>query len=114
MKAQPVEDAGSDAARADVWLWRARYFKTRALAAAFVSKGRLRLRRGALNQRVERPGFRLRVDDVLVFMIGERLHTVRIRALGTRRGPATEAQGLYEVLPPRGAPNTQKETQPHA
>jgi ribosomal 50S subunit-recycling heat shock protein len=44
-----------DAARADVWLWRARFFKTRSLAAKFVDEGRIRLTRAGAESRIDKP-----------------------------------------------------------
>ena len=85
--------------RADVWLWRARFFKTRSMAARFVDEGRIRLTRaGAPDSRIDKPSRVLKAGDVLVFAIGGRLVNVRILDCGERRGPATEARGLYEAL----------------
>jgi ribosome-associated heat shock protein Hsp15 len=84
--------------RLDVWLWRARFFKTRGLAAQAVETGRLRLLRAGQEMRVDKPGRFVRPGDGLVFALGGRLVAVRIEALGERRGPATEARGLYEPL----------------
>ncbi len=80
--------------RLDTWLWQARFVKTRALAAGLVEAGHLRLN-GA---RCGKPGHVLRVGDVLTFPLGARVHVVRVLALGDRRGPAMEAQGLYAEL----------------
>jgi ribosome-associated heat shock protein Hsp15 len=89
--------------RADKWLWQARFFKTRALAAAAVEKGRMRLN----SQRFAKPGQRLRPGDVLTFAQGSVIRVVRVRALGERRGPASEAQTLYEDLDPPAASHPQ-------
>ncbi|HBG99981.1 MAG: RNA-binding S4 domain-containing protein [Rhodobacteraceae bacterium] len=80
--------------RADLWLWRARFFKSRALAAAMVGKGRLR-RNG---QRVTRPAAAVRPGDILTFPQAGRVRLVRIAGLGQRRGPAAEAAALYVDL----------------
>jgi len=87
-----------DACRADVWLWRARFFKTRSLAARFVEEGRIRLTRAGAESRVDKPSRTLKPGDVLVFALGGRLIAVRMLAAGERRGPASEAQGLYEPV----------------
>jgi len=87
-----------DACRADVWLWRARFFKTRSLAARFVEEGRIRLTRAGAESRVDKPSRTLKPGDVLVFALGGRLIAVRMLASGERRGPASEAQGLYEAV----------------
>jgi len=87
-----------DACRADVWLWRARFFKTRSLAARFVEEGRIRLTRGGVESRIDKPSRTLKPGDVLVFALGGRIVAVRMLASGERRGPATEARGLYEPV----------------
>ncbi len=87
-----------DACRADVWLWRARFFKTRSLACRFVEEGRIRLTRGGVESRVDKPSRTLKSGDVLVFGLGGRIIAVRVLAPGERRGPASEARELYEVI----------------
>jgi len=87
-----------DACRADVWLWRARFFKTRSLACRFVEEGRIRLTRGGVESRVDKPSRTLKSGDVLVFGLGGRIIAVRVLASGERRGPASEARELYEVV----------------
>lgn len=79
------------AIRADVWLWRARFFKTRAAAAAMLRKGRLRID----GVRTEKAHALLRPGAALTFPSGGRVHVVRVLAPGWRRGPAAEAQALY-------------------
>ncbi len=95
---------GSDAVRVDVWLWRARFFKTRALAARFVEDGRVRLLRAAGGEaRLDKASRCVRAGDGLVFALGGRLSAVRVTALGERRGPAAEARTLYAPLEPASA-----------
>jgi ribosome-associated heat shock protein Hsp15 len=84
----------SDGLRLDKWLWQARFFKTRALAAQLVGKGRLRLNQAI----VTKPHHRIRPGDVLTFPQGETVRVVRVLDLGSRRGPAREAQTLYQDL----------------
>jgi ribosome-associated heat shock protein Hsp15 len=84
--------------RIDVWLWRARFFRTRSLAARFVESGRVRLSRAGLERRIDKPGRTVGPGDGLVFALGGRLTAIRIERLGERRGPAIEAQGLYAAL----------------
>jgi ribosomal 50S subunit-recycling heat shock protein len=88
----------ADTCRVDVWLWRARFFKSRSLAARFVDEGRVRLSRGGGEARLDKPSRTVRPGDGLVFALGGRLVAVRIAELGERRGPAAEAQGLYAPL----------------
>jgi ribosome-associated heat shock protein Hsp15 len=83
-----------DGLRLDKWLWQARFFKTRPLAAQLAAKGRIRINQ----MRVNKPHYRLRPGDVLTFPQGQTIRVVRVLALGTRRGPASEAQTLYEDL----------------
>jgi ribosomal 50S subunit-recycling heat shock protein len=89
------EDGGC---RIDVWLWRARFFKTRSLAARTVEEGRIRLSRGGGETRLDKPSRTVKIGDGLVFALGGRLVAVRIEDLGERRGPASEAQQLYSPL----------------
>jgi ribosomal 50S subunit-recycling heat shock protein len=87
-----------DGCRADVWLWRARFFKTRSLAAKFVDEGRVRLNRAGQQSRLDKPSRTLKVGDEMVFALGGRLIAVRIVAFGERRGPPAEARALYSAL----------------
>lgn len=91
------EPAGS--VRADVWLWRARFFKTRSLAARFLDEGKVRLTRAGAETRIDKCARPLKVGDRLVFAVGGRLTAVMVEDLGERRGPASEARALYSALP---------------
>jgi ribosomal 50S subunit-recycling heat shock protein len=86
---------GEEACRIDVWLWRARFFKTRGLAAEFVETGRLRLTRHGQETRLDKASRQVRVGDALVFALGGRLIAIEVAGLGERRGPASEARLLY-------------------
>lgn len=88
----------SASCRIDVWLWRARFFKTRTLAARFVDEGRVRHTRGVVETRLDKSARPVKVGDSLVFAVGGRVTAVRIEALGERRGPPAEARGLYSPL----------------
>jgi len=87
-----------DSCRADVWLWRARFFKTRSLAARFVEEGRVRITRAGVESRLDKASRTLKPGDGLVFALGGRLIAVRVEAMGERRGPASEARTLYAAL----------------
>ncbi|HEY8616529.1 RNA-binding S4 domain-containing protein [Phenylobacterium sp.] len=88
-----------DACRADVWLWRARFFKTRSLSAKFIEEGRVRLTRGGLDEtRLDKASRPVKVGDKLVFAVGGRLIAVQVEAMGDRRGPPAEARTLYSDL----------------
>ncbi|MEM1140618.1 MAG: RNA-binding S4 domain-containing protein [Pseudomonadota bacterium] len=86
------------AQRVDKWLWYARFFKTRSLAGKFVGDGRVRLERGGQRTRVEKPSHALRPGDILTFPLRGGVFVVQVRAPGTRRGPAAEAQTLYDII----------------
>ncbi len=68
--------------------------KSRAACSRFVAEGHVRLNR----QPTDKPHARLRPGDVLTFPLRGRVRVWRILALAERRGPASEAQGLYEDL----------------
>lgn len=94
MTAAPAPDPAP--IRLDKWLWHARIFKSRSLAAGAVTTGRMRLN----GQIVAKPAQPLRPGDVLTFTIGQRVRVLRVIAPGSRRGPASEAATLYEDLSP--------------
>ena len=95
MRAAPTP-AADDGLRLDVWLWRARFFKSRALAARFLEEGRVRLTRaGGEPTRVDKPSRTVRPGDGVMFALAGRLVSVRIEALGNGRGSATQARALY-------------------
>lgn len=86
------------ACRLDIWLYRTRLLKTRTLAGRMISSGKIRLTRNGQTGRIKKPHTLIRPGDSVTFMRGTELLSVRMRAAGTRRGPATEAQTLYERL----------------
>jgi ribosome-associated heat shock protein Hsp15 len=93
-----------DGCRIDVWLWRARFFKTRSLSARMVDEGRVRMTRAGAETRVDKPSRSVKPGDELVFAIGGRLTAIRVEALGERRGPPAEARALYAPLDPPASP----------
>ena len=93
------------ACRIDVWLWRARFAKTRALAAAMVERGLVRLTHHGIQTRLDKPSRTVHVGDALVFALGGRLLELRVLQTGERRGPPEEARALYSSVrsePPTG------------
>ena len=82
--------------RVDKWLWHARFFKTRSLAAKVVSEGKLRVN----GQPISKPAYAVTPEDVLTFPQAKEVRIIKIVALGERRGPAPEAQALYTDLDP--------------
>jgi ribosome-associated heat shock protein Hsp15 len=85
--------------RLDKWLWRARFVKTRALAAQLCVEGCIRID-GAI---VEKASATIRPGQVLTFSLGRHVRVIAVAALGERRGPAAEAQTLYRDLAPPSA-----------
>ena len=95
--------------RIDKWLWYTRFFKTRSLAAKFVTSGKVRLTSGDATSRVTKASQTVKVDDVLTFAKGDHVRVIKVVHTGTRRGPAPEAQELYEDLaPPQPKPKKEK------
>ncbi len=86
----------SESLRIDKWLWHARFFKTRTLAAKVVAAGHVRVN----GERVKKTSTTVKAGDGLSFMQGRQLRIVRVTAMGNRRGPAAEAQLLFEDLTP--------------
>lgn len=92
----PEADDTATTIRADKWLWQARFFKSRSLAAKIVSGGHLRVN----GECAPKAATQVQVGDTLTFPQARQVRVVRIAALGVRRGPAAEAQTLYEDLTP--------------
>ena len=90
--------------RLDIWLWRARFFKTRALSAKMCESGHMRLERFGAVSRIEKASHAVKPGDRLIFALGTRLIDLEILDLGERRGPAPEAQALYSLRPEPAKP----------
>lgn len=82
--------------RIDKWLWFARFARTRTLAQKLVAAGAVRLNRERIDSasRLVKPG------DVLTVSLEHQIRVVRVLSSGERRGPASEAQELYEEVTP--------------
>jgi len=90
-----------DRLRIDKWLWHARVVKTRTLAAKLVADGYVRIN----GTKTDSPAKALKAGDVLTIALERTVRVYRVVDLGDHRGPASEAQSLYEDLspePPRG------------
>ncbi len=83
-------DSSRPSVRLDLWLWAARFFKTRALARQAIETGKVDVG----GQRAK-PSRGVRIGDALVVVRGEERFEVDVLALGATRGPARCAQGLY-------------------
>jgi len=83
-----------DRIRIDKWLWHARFYRSRPLAQEAAESGKLRLN-GA---RVVKSGHGVKCGDVLTVPQGREVLAVRVVAFGERRGPASEARALYEIV----------------
>jgi ribosome-associated heat shock protein Hsp15 len=97
----------AESCRIDVWLWRARFAKSRSLAAAMVERGVVRLTHNGVQTRLDKASRSVHPGDGLVFALGGRLMDLKVEALGERRGPAIEARTLYSLAagspePPAG------------
>jgi ribosome-associated heat shock protein Hsp15 len=79
-----------DQVRIDKWLWAARFFKTRRLAATAVLGGRVHV-----NGERAKPSKPIHTDDVLEITRGTQRWTVTVIELAERRGPPSTAQSLY-------------------
>ncbi len=84
------------AQRIDVWLWYGRFYKTRSLATKMVRGGKVRLN-GKVCKKSSTP---VTAEDVLIFNRADNLLIVKIKSFALRRGPASDAQNLYEDLTP--------------
>jgi ribosome-associated heat shock protein Hsp15 len=89
-----MSDQDDGRVRLDKWLWAARFFKTRALAAEAVEGGKVQVN-GDRPKRA-RP---LQPGDEIRIRLGPYEHIVTVRALSGRRGPASQAAGLYDETP---------------
>lgn len=91
--------AASESIRVDKWLWHARFFKSRSLAAGVVSAGKVRVN----GTPVSKPSRSVTAGDVLTFPKERDVKVVKILGCGVRRGPAVEAQALYDDMSPEPA-----------
>jgi ribosome-associated heat shock protein Hsp15 len=98
--------------RIDKWLWAARFFKTRGLAAKAVDGGRVRV-----NGEGAKPSRILKFGDELSVRVGEYEWVVQVKALSRQRGPAAQAALLYterdDSRVRREAAQAQRKAQPH-
>lgn len=83
-----------DKLRIDKWLWAARFYKTRSLAAEEIGKGRV-----TVNGQVAKASREVKPGDEVALRQGPVLRTVQVLGLSGARGPAPVAQALYAETP---------------
>ncbi len=86
--------------RLDKYLWFARKVKTRSKATKLVKEGKIRVN----GNKVSKASCTVRPDDVITAVLSSNVHVLKVLELGSRRGPASEAQALYEDLTPAPLP----------
>jgi len=86
----------SERLRLDKWLWFARFCKTRGIAQKLIESGHVTVN-GAKTRKVSAM---IRTGDVLELVLGPVRKKISVLAMTTRRGPAIEAQTLYEEIAP--------------
>lgn len=91
-----MTETPSPSIRLDKWLWHARFCKTRSLAQKWCASGHVSIN-GAT---VSKPAQSVKPGDVVTFLSGPYRRTVVVKAPGERRGPAPEAQTLYDEPEP--------------
>ncbi|WP_287882669.1 MULTISPECIES: RNA-binding S4 domain-containing protein [Paracoccus] len=89
-----MSQEAAGAIRLDRWLHHARLFKTRTLAADAIGAGGIRVN----GQPCSKPAQAVRGGDTVTVSVHGRVRVLRVRLLGERRGPASEAATLYEEL----------------
>ena len=95
-----MSEIQNEGVRADIWLWRARFFKTRALATDYINRKGIRITRHNQTRKTDKAGLRIAAGDVLTFYKAKTIQSVEVLQVGERRGPATEAQTLYRRVDP--------------
>ena len=84
----------TDKIRLDTWLWYARFYKSRSLSSKAILSGKLRLN----SNKIIKPASKVKINDVLTINHINMVRIVQVQSLGSRRGPASEAQKLYNDL----------------
>ena len=80
--------------RLDTWLWYARIYKSRSLSAKAILSGKLRVN----SNKIIKPASKVKINDVLTINHINMVRIIQVQSLGSRRGPASEAQKLYNDL----------------
>jgi ribosome-associated heat shock protein Hsp15 len=87
------QSSSADRVRIDKWLWAARFFKTRSLAAEAIAAGKVEV-----NEERVKPAKLIQLGDAISIRSGPYLHVVHVRGMSERRGPAIVAATLYEEI----------------
>lgn len=98
-------DSAPDKLRLDRWLFFSRLVKSRSLAAKLIETGNVRVNAEKTHQSKRAVG----PDDVLTIALPAGVKIIKIVACGSRRGPAPEAQALYEDMTPPPPPKEDRE-----
>ena len=93
-KQASLVNANADGVRLDVWLWAARFYKTRSLAKQAIEGGKVEVHDAA-----PKPARSVHIDDRIRITRGIERMQVRVSAISSARGPATQGQALYEETP---------------
>jgi ribosome-associated heat shock protein Hsp15 len=93
-----VGEDKSENHRIDKWLWQARFYKTRSLAAAAIQGGKVHLN----GERVK-PAHRVRIGDRISLILSGIAAEFDVLGLPSRRGPAAEAKGCFAETPSSAA-----------
>ena len=80
--------------RLDTWLWYARFYKSRSLCSKAILSGKLRVN----SNKIIKPASKIKINDILTINHINRVRIIQVQSLGSRRGPASEAQKLYHDL----------------
>ena len=86
-----TEPTVTDRVRLDKWLWAARFYKTRSLAAEEIGKGRV-----GVNDQAAKAAREVRIGDRITLRQGAVMRVVEVRGISAVRGPAPVAQALYQ------------------
>jgi ribosomal 50S subunit-recycling heat shock protein len=93
-------DSDLDHQRVDSWLWCARLFKTRSLAARYICEHSVRVRRAGVTHRIDKAAFALRLGDEVTFLRGERLVAVAVAGFARRRVSPAQTGEMFASLAP--------------
>lgn len=93
-----MTDARERGLRLDIWLWRARLFKTRSAARNVASSGRVRVTRPGRGTAPAKPSFGVLPGDVITLRINGVTQCLQVESCGERRGPPAEARSLYRPV----------------